>query len=611
MRRYWGRERLFTVIPAVLLACLVLLSLFTVSGEVVTNTTVNTTTNHTVSNTTVSPTPLPTTTEPVSLTNTTVPTTISTTIPATTAVPVLPITTPSLPPTTEPAAVPVLTLYPPEVDHLSVEVNGSAAPGRYGEKISDISWECGDGNKEVHQFPNYHTYSNPGKYEIQVTVHQSDGQSASENLSVIVNEPIPTFLPTTVTPTFPVTAPPPTLPVASQPGPSLSLFVTSVNHTLVTIDGETAPGALNTSITRLHWDWGDGNQMDYLGFPASHNYGLPGTYMVRVTSVQSDGQSMTKHIDVEVIMPYIPIVTESPMIVHGGDTNPDPSILLAAGIIGGLAIAAFGGSVLLKRKRIPSTPLRASRELEMAVENYQIAKEAGDTVGARRNAMECARLLRLQAGVDPTHDMILLEKAEIWETLARTVSDRMTGEIGTNVIDRIEPGDLESRGSVIPPEEINAILEGTDVKTEVLEAVIRVASEISREGREGKPVGTAFIIGDLEGVLARSSQFILNPFKGHMEEERRITDENLYENIKEFAQLDGAFVLSGDGIVEAAGRYVTVDTSGVSIPMGMGSRHASIAGITMVTDSIGVVVSQSGGLIKVFRDGRIVWTLSS
>jgi DNA integrity scanning protein DisA with diadenylate cyclase activity len=96
-----------------------------------------------------------------------------------------------------------------------------------------------------------------------------------------------------------------------------------------------------------------------------------------------------------------------------------------------------------------------------------------------------------------------------------------------------------------------------------------------------------------------------------MEEERRITDENLYENIKEFAQLDGAFVLSGDGIVEAAGRYVTVDTSGVSIPMGMGSRHASIAGITMVTDSIGVVVSQSGGLIKVFRDGRIVWTLSS
>ncbi len=608
MRRYWGRERLFTVIPAVLLACLVLLSLFTVSGEVVTNTTVNTTTNHTVSNTTVSPTPLPTTTEPVSLTNTTVPTTISTTIPATTAVPVLPITTPSLPPTTEPAAVPVLTLYPPEVDHLSVEVNGSAAPGRYGEKISDISWEWGDGNKEVHQFPNYHTYSNPGKYEIQVTVHQSDGQSASENLSVMVNEPFPTFLPTTATPTFPVTVPP-TPPTALQPAPSLSLFVTSVNHTRVTIDGETAPGAINSSITSVHWDWGDGNQMDYLGFPASHDYALPGIYMVRVTSVQSDGQSITRHIDIEVIMPHTPIVTESPVIYQDGDTGADPSMTMAVGIIGGLIVAALGGGVLLRRGRIPQASPRDSRELEKAVENYQIAKEAGDMAGARRNAMECARLLRLQAGVDPTNYVRLLEKAEIWETLARTVGDRMTG-IGTNVTDRIEPGDLESRGSVIPPEEISAILEGTDVKTEVLEAVIRVATEISREGREGKPVGTAFIIGDLEGVLARSSQFILNPFKGHMEDERRITDENLYENIKEFAQLDGAFVISGDGIVEAAGRYVTVDTSGVSIPMGMGSRHASVAGITMVTNSVGVVVSQSGGLIKIFRDGRIVWTLS-
>ena len=205
--------------------------------------------------------------------------------------------------------------------------------------------------------------------------------------------------------------------------------------------------------------------------------------------------------------------------------------------------------------------------------------------------------------------MSLLEKAEIWETLARTVGDRMT-EVGTDVIGKIEPVDFENRGIVISPEEMKSILEDTDVKPEVLEAVIRVASEISREGREGKPVGTAFIIGDLEGVLAHSSQFILNPFKGHMVEERRITDENLYENIKEFAQLDGAFVLSGDGIVEAAGRYVTVDTSGVNIPMGMGSRHASVAGITMVTDSVGVVVSQSGGIIKIFRSGRIVRTLT-
>ena len=80
-------------------------------------------------------------------------------------------------------------------------------------------------------------------------------------------------------------------------------------------------------------------------------------------------------------------------------------------------------------------------------------------------------------------------------------------------------------------------------------------------------------------MLAYSTQFILNPFKGHTAEERRITDEKLAENIKEFALLDGAFVISGDGVVEAAGRYITVDTSAVQIPAGLGSRHASVAGI--------------------------------
>jgi DNA integrity scanning protein DisA with diadenylate cyclase activity len=154
------------------------------------------------------------------------------------------------------------------------------------------------------------------------------------------------------------------------------------------------------------------------------------------------------------------------------------------------------------------------------------------------------------------------------------------------------------------------LLAGTDVEPGVFDAVLRIALEIAREGREGKPVGTAFLVGDVDGVLAYSTQFILNPFKGHTAEERRITDEELAENIKEFALLDGAFVISGDGVVEAAGRYITVDTSAVQIPAGLGSRHASVAGISLVTGTIGIVVSQSGGLIKIFRHGQIVRTVS-
>jgi len=124
-------------------------------------------------------------------------------------------------------------------------------------------------------------------------------------------------------------------------------------------------------------------------------------------------------------------------------------------------------------------------------------------------------------------------------------------------------------------------------------------------------VGTSFVIGDTGTVMSLSRQFVLNPFHGHTEEKRDITDAGIRGNIKEFAQLDGAFIVSGNGIVEAAGRYLTVDVSGVKVPDGLGSRHSSVAGITRMTKSIGVVVSQSGGLLSIFRDGTIVQKIHS
>jgi trk system potassium uptake protein TrkH len=153
---------------------------------------------------------------------------------------------------------------------------------------------------------------------------------------------------------------------------------------------------------------------------------------------------------------------------------------------------------------------------------------------------------------------------------------------------------------------VRELLVESDIDLRVFEAVFTIAVEISREGREGRPVGTAFIVGDAPEVLARSRQLILNPFEGHPREARMIENPDLRENIKEFAMLDGAFVISGSGIIEAAGRYITIDTSGVRIPKGLGTRHGSVAGITLATRAVGLVVSQSGGRISVFRNGRMV-----
>lgn len=165
----------------------------------------------------------------------------------------------------------------------------------------------------------------------------------------------------------------------------------------------------------------------------------------------------------------------------------------------------------------------------------------------------------------------------------------------------------KSKEDILRPltERLPSLLKDSDVLPEVLSAVFNIADEIAREGREGKHVGTAFVIGDSENVMKHSKQLILNPFSGHPAQERMITLSDLKDNIKELAQLDGVFVVRGDGLMEAAARYLTVDSRNVSLPKGFGTRHSSVAAITMVTNSIGVVVSQSGGGIRIIKKGKI------
>ena len=40
---------------------------------------------------------------------------------------------------------------------------------------------------------------------------------------------------------------------------------------------------------------------------------------------------------------------------------------------------------------------------------------------------------------------------------------------------------------------------------------------------------------------------------------RNVLDKRNWESIKEFAQLDGVFVVDENGIIHAAGRYLDVD----------------------------------------------------
>src|SRR5262245_47200436 len=76
------------------------------------------------------------------------------------------------------------------------------------------------------------------------------------------------------------------------------------------------------------------------------------------------------------------------------------------------------------------------------------------------------------------------------------------------------------------------------VKPEVFERVLSIALELASKGREGKPVGTIFVVGDHERVMQLSKQMIINPFKGYDETERNIMNPYLKETLREFAALD-------------------------------------------------------------------------
>jgi PAS domain S-box-containing protein len=174
--------------------------------------------------------------------------------------------------------------------------------------------------------------------------------------------------------------------------------------------------------------------------------------------------------------------------------------------------------------------------------------------------------------------------------------------IGNDITDRKRDGEV--RISTDTWKDI--VVAETDVKEEVFDAVFHICTEISIEGREGKSVGTTFLIGDADNVMAKSRQISINAFEGQKPESRIVTNQDIKENIKEFAQLDGAFVIDGDGYVRAQSRYITVDTSNVSLPKGMGTRHNSVAAMTQVTNAVGIVVSQSGGGITIFKNGIIL-----
>ena len=154
---------------------------------------------------------------------------------------------------------------------------------------------------------------------------------------------------------------------------------------------------------------------------------------------------------------------------------------------------------------------------------------------------------------------------------------------------------------------ISDLLKLTDgIRPTVLEVAITVACKIGLAARRGKRIGTIFMLGDSGKVLEGSRQLIPNPFHGHEETLRRLTNPRIHAALVELSKLDGAFVVRGDGFIQTAGVFLASSEVEIDVPAGLGARHVAAAAVTKRTAATAVVVSATDGDVRVFSDGKLV-----
>lgn len=147
---------------------------------------------------------------------------------------------------------------------------------------------------------------------------------------------------------------------------------------------------------------------------------------------------------------------------------------------------------------------------------------------------------------------------------------------------------------------------GKEIDINIVEKTLNISFEIMKEGKEGKPHGALFVLGDAENVMKHSQQLIINPLKGHSSKKRNILNEKNFETIKNFAQLDGATIINEKGEVVACGRYLNI--YGNVEQSGLGCRHLAGISISKTTDAIAIVVSSSK-VVRVFKDGEEIFKI--
>jgi DNA integrity scanning protein DisA with diadenylate cyclase activity len=175
------------------------------------------------------------------------------------------------------------------------------------------------------------------------------------------------------------------------------------------------------------------------------------------------------------------------------------------------------------------------------------------------------------------------------------------GGFAAGRLDSISHLKLDERMRRLSSRDLQSLESSVPLKT--LKSVVDLAVQIGVEGREGKPVGALFVVGDTRNVRKHASDSGVDPFRGYNRKARNLLDAKVQEDAKEVAQLDGAFLISADGTIEHSRQMLEVLHEDLNMSKGLGSRHWAAAAITRRTKAIAIVVSQSTGTVRLYQNG--------
>src|SRR5215207_7996718 len=145
-----------------------------------------------------------------------------------------------------------------------------------------ISWDFGDGSEESDEQTVLHTFEEAGTYNVVVTGTDENGQEASDNLEITINEPPPPPPPTTITE-------PLTVGIISNGTESV---VPATFEFQANLTGGTGPYTIS-------WDFGDGSE-ESDEQTVLHTFEEAGTYNVTLAATDTDNQNAFDSIEISV-----------------------------------------------------------------------------------------------------------------------------------------------------------------------------------------------------------------------------------------------------------------------------------------------------------------------